>query len=126
MTPAPSLLRRSLAALAAFCVLLAPVTQLAHAQAMAHDAAQHRAASAMHHHMPPLSSPHSQRHQHGATCCDLCPSGCQTVALPPAIAGLAAIVASHSFGLAAAGHSLVPRRPQHILPFSLAPPPLSA
>jgi hypothetical protein len=124
MTSAPSPLRRSLAVLAAICVLLAPVTQLAHAQAMAHDAAQHRATSPMHHHMAP--APHGSRHQHGDTCCDLCPAGCQTVALPPAMAGLAAVIGSHSFGLVTAGHEFVPRRSQHLLPFSLAPPLLSA
>lgn len=124
MTPAPSPLRRILAALAAMCVLFAPVTQLAHAQAMAHDAAQHGAASTMHHHMAPV--PHGSRHQHGDTCCDLCPAGCQTVALPPAMPRLAAFIASHAFGVATASHDFVVRRLQHVLPFSLAPPFLSA
>lgn len=127
MTLAQSPLRRILAALAALCVLLAPVTQLAHAQAMVHDAAPHRDAAVMHHHhMVPGSSPHSQHHQHGATCCDLCPSGCQSAALPPTMAGLAAITGSQAFGLATTGHRLVPRRSQHVLPFSLAPPLFSA
>jgi hypothetical protein len=124
MTPPSSPLRRSLAALAAICVLFAPETQLAHAQAMAHDAAQHGAAPAMHHHMAP--APHGSRHQHGDSCCDLCPAGCQTVALPPPMAGLAAIIASHAFGVATAGQDLVVQRSQHVLPFSLAPPLLSA
>jgi len=124
MSSAPSPLRRSFAALAALCVLSAPASQLAHARAMAHDAGQHAAAPAMHHHMAP--APHGSRHQHGDTCCDLCPAGCQTVALPPALAGLAAITGSHAFGVATAGHELVARWSQHILPFSLAPPLLSA
>jgi hypothetical protein len=123
MTPAHATLRRSLAALSALCVLLAPVTQLAHAQAMAHDAAQH-ASSSMHHHMAP--APHGSRHQHGDTCCDLCPAGCQSVALPPAMTGLGAIIGSHAFGAPTAHHDLVPGRSKHVLPFSLAPPLRSA
>ena len=126
MTTVQSPLRRILAALAALCVLLAPVTQLAHAQAMVHDAAQPDAAAAVHHHMAPMSSPHGKHHRHGATCCDLCPAGCQTVALAPTMPRIAALIASHAFGVAAARHDFVVRRLQHVLPFSLAPPFLSA
>lgn len=122
MIPAPTRFRRSLAALAALSMLLAPLSQMAHAQAMIHEAADSCAHPSMHHHMTPASAPHGSRHQHGANCCDLCPAGCQTLALPPAMAGLSAIIASHIFQAATSRRNFVPRRAQHLLPFSLAPP----
>lgn len=122
MTRLPKPLRRSLAALAAMSVLLAPATQTAHALAMLHEAVATCSQTPGHHHMAPMSAPHGSRHQHGATCCDLCPAGCQTVALAPSVAGLPAIIGSYAFAPVAARRESAPRRAQHFLPFSLAPP----
>jgi hypothetical protein len=125
MTHAPMPFRRSFAAFATLAVLFAPTSQLAHAQAMVHEAAAHCSLPPMHHHASPASQPHGSHHQHGATCCDLCPSGCQAVALLPGIAGGVAVIGSFVLAAVAAPYHVVVYRLPHALPFSLAPPTIS-
>ena len=117
----PPPLRRVFAAFAAVMVLFAPVTQVAHAQAMTHAAADCEHPTT-HQHVP-ASSEHSQNHQHAGTCCDICSTGCAAIALlsaePTAVpSGIAHDIVISSL----TARSLRNARAPHLLPFSQAPP----
>jgi hypothetical protein len=116
-------IRRFFAAFAAVMVLLAPATQVAHAQAMLAHGAVNCDQPAMAHQQMPASGHHAQPHQHGGACCDFCATGCATAvvllsrgAAIPASAILDAVVAR----VPAVSIRIAPA--PHLLPFSQAPP----
>ena len=118
----PLPVRRCLAAFAALIVLLAPVTQLAHAQAMAHPAAACAHGEMAHGHAPASSRP-SQQHSHGGACCDFCGACCATALALPTRAGLlAAPIAAACPADGAPSRTIRVVRLPHAFPFSLAPP----
>lgn len=118
----PPLVRRCFAAFATLTVLVAPVTQVAHAQAMTH-AAQECAHPASSHQHAPASSPHTQQHQHGGTCCDFCATGCATtIPLPVRATAIATPIARDAVVAGAPARSIRIVRLPHAFPFSLAPP----
>jgi len=122
LRPAP-VVRRCFAAFAAVMVLLAPVTQVAHAQAMIAHAAADCDQTAMAHQQMPSSSHHTPQHEHGGTCCDFCATGCATAAvllsraaaIPTPLIRDAIVVSVTSVGIRIAAAP-------HLLPFSQAPP----
>ncbi|MGH7523669.1 MAG: hypothetical protein ACREK8_05135 [Gemmatimonadales bacterium] len=118
-------LRRALAAFATVGVLLAPVTSLAHARMMLQETMSDCGHPAAHHAMAPAVPQHS-RHQHTGSCCDLCPGACQTAALTACGSGMPPIVTHVVAERVSVGHELAPRRTAHLLPFSHAPPVISA
>src|ERR1022692_4704349 len=79
----PPSFRRCFAALAALVVVCSPIVPLVHAEAMARTAGQCAHSAPSHDHSP-ASSQHTQQHQHGATCCDLCAIGGATAISLPA------------------------------------------
>jgi len=118
----PPSVRRCVAAFAAVIVLFAPITEVAHARAMAHAAMDCSAPAASHHHAPA-----PPRHQHAGTCCDFCAIGCTTtIALPAGLPAIAAALAEDADAAGVAGRSVHIALQPHLLPFSQAPPHLSA
>jgi hypothetical protein len=102
---------------------MTPVTELAHARVMAGDAAA-CSTMVMGHGMPG-SMPHGPSHQHQANCCEFCPSGCVTVALPAAFQSIVALHATRHAADTGSDFGVIPGRPRYLLPFSIAPPSFS-
>lgn len=125
MSPAFTPLRRALAAFATVAVLLAPVTPLAHARVMLQETMSDCSHPAAHHAMAPVAPQHS-RHQHTGNCCELCPGACQTTPLTVDGSGIPPLVSSVVAERASVSHELAPRRAARLLPFSHAPPVISA
>jgi hypothetical protein len=113
---------RLLSTVAIIAVALAPMVQLAHAREMVHEARGIAVHAAAHHHDAPAPLKHHGDHQHAATCCDLCPTGCQTVVGPPAAMDFASYSATHIEQPATTSGGMFVTRDPHFLPFSLPPP----
>jgi hypothetical protein len=123
-------LRRLFAAVSTAAVLTAPVSQLAHVEAMAQEAGG-CAAMAMAMEMAPSASPaapaHAPSHHHDASCCDFCGIGCCAAlgTVPTTIAAIGTAPLHHAAVATStlrAGDGPAP----HFHPFSHAPPRLTA
>jgi hypothetical protein len=120
--PSP-FVRRWFAAFAAVMVLFAPVTQVAHAQAMLAHVAADCDHPAMAHQQMPASGHHTQQHQHGGTCCDFCATGCATAVVLLSRAAAIPTPAIHEAVVASVMVVSIRIAPApHLLPFSQAPP----
>ncbi len=124
-------LRRTLAALATISVLMLPVVQLAHADMMAgmgmgpcHAAMAMPAGTDMSGNADATPGAPGHPANHHGCCCDCCSCCAETVVLPsaPSIGALqvaATVLAPRARRIPVATPQLV----DHLLPFSLAPPP---
>jgi hypothetical protein len=118
----PLAFRRCFAAFAALIVLFAPITQVAHAQAMTRVAPECAPPASSHQHAP-SSKPHTQQHHHDGACCDFCGAGCAAaLALPARVTPLATLISGECMAAGAPTRRFRLARLPHAFPFSLAPP----